>query len=77
MYDFRKLIIRPSSLNVIDESPMFLQQTQGDIYGPIYSPCRPFHYLMVLIDASSKFSHIHLQSTHSITFTKLLTQIIN
>jgi hypothetical protein len=30
-----KLITRPSLLKIKDESPVFLQRIQGDIFGPI------------------------------------------
>jgi hypothetical protein len=49
-----KLITKPSQSKVVIESPSFLERIQGDICGPIYLPCRPFRYFIVLIDASSK-----------------------
>jgi hypothetical protein len=48
-----KLIIRPSPTKIDKESPKFLERIQGDICGPIHPSCGPFHYFMVLIDASS------------------------
>jgi len=33
------------------------------IYEPIHPPCRPFKYIMVLIDASSIWSHVCLLSS--------------
>ncbi|KAM1778054.1 hypothetical protein PS1_044952 [Malus domestica] len=50
-----KLVIRPSQLNVDDESPSFLQRIQGDICGPIQPTYGPFRYFMVLVDASEGF----------------------
>jgi hypothetical protein len=58
-----KLVIKPSSSKVIVESPSFLQRIQWDICGPIHPPCGPFRYFMVLIDASTRWSHVCLLST--------------
>ena len=52
-----KLIIRPSFTKVTFESPAFLERIQGDICGPIHPPSGPFRYFMVLIDASTRWSH--------------------
>ena len=71
-----KLIIRPSSTKVRNESLTFLECIQGDICGPIHSPCGPFRYFMVLIDASTKWSHVSLLSTRNLTFARLLAQLI-
>ena len=71
-----KLITRPSPLKVEKESPMFLERIQGDICGPIHPPCGPFRYFMVLIDASSRWSHVSLLSTRNVAFAKFLAQII-
>ena len=58
-----KLIVRPSHTKVLVESPTFLERIQGDICGPIHPPCGPFLYFMVLIDSSSRWSHVFLLST--------------
>jgi hypothetical protein len=58
-----KLITKPSPSNVVIESLSFLKIIQGDICEPIHPPCRPFRYFMVLIDASSKWSHVCLLSS--------------
>lgn len=71
-----KLIIRPSLMKVGVESPHFLQRIQGDICGPIHPACGPFRYFMVLIDASTRWSHVCLLSTRTVAFAKLLAQII-
>jgi hypothetical protein len=71
-----KLIIKPSPSKVIVGSPSFLQRIQGDICGPIHPPCGPFRYFMVLIDASTRWSHVCLFSTRNIAFARLLAQII-
>ena len=71
-----KLVIRPSQLKVDDESPSFLQRIQGDICGPIQPPCGPFRYFMVLVDASTRWSHVCLLSTRNVAFARLLAQII-
>ncbi len=70
-----KLITRPSITKVNVESPMFLDRIQGDICGPITPSCGPFRYFMVLIDASTRWSHVSL-STRNIAFARFLAQII-
>ena len=71
-----KLIIRPSFTKVISESPVSLERIHGDICGPIHPPCRPFHYFMILIDVSIRWSHVCLLSTCNVAFARLLAQII-
>ena len=71
-----KLIIRPSFTNVTFESPAFLECIQGDICGPIHPPSGPFRYFMVLIDASTRWSHVCLLSSRNVAFARLLAQII-
>ena len=71
-----KLIIKPSQLRIDAESPSFLQRIQGDICGPIQPSCGPFRYFMVLVDASTRWSHVCLLSTRNIAFARLLAQII-
>ena len=39
------------------ESPSFLERIKDDICGPMHPSCGPFRYFMVLIDASTKWSH--------------------
>ena len=72
----RKLITRPSLLKIRDESPVFLERIQGDICGPIQPLSGPFRYFMVLIDASTRYSHVDLLSTRNHAFSKLIAQII-
>ena len=71
-----KLIIRPSKNKIATESPTFLERIQGDICGPIHPACGPFRYFMVLIDASTRWSHVTLLSSRNMAFAKLLSQII-
>ena len=71
-----KLIIRSSFTNVTFESPAFLERIQGDICRPIPPPSRPFRYFMVLIDASTRWSHVCLLSSRNVAFARLLAQII-
>ena len=71
-----KLIIRPSQNKIATESPTFLERIQGDICGPINPACGPFRYFMVLIDASTRWSHVTLLSSRNMAFAKLLAQII-
>ena len=63
-----KLIIKPSPSKIYIESPSFLERIQGDICEPIHPPCGPFRYFMVLIDASTRWSHICLLSTRNAAF---------
>ena len=60
----------------MSESPVFLERIHGNICGPIYPPCGPFRYFMVLIDASTRWSHVCLLSTRNGAFARLLAQII-
>ena len=53
-----------------------MERIQGDICGPIHPPCGPFRYFMVLIDASTKWSHVTLLSTRNVAFARLLAQLI-
>jgi len=71
-----KLIIRPSPSKIQNELPAFLERIHGDICGPIHPPCGPFRYFMVLIDASTRWSHVCLLSTRNLAFSRLLAQII-
>ena len=71
-----KLITKPSHSKIAVECPSFLERIQGDICRPIHPPCGPFKYFMVLIDASTRWSHVCLLSTRDVTFARLLAQII-
>ena len=71
-----KLIIRPSPAKIGIESPIFLERIHGDICGPIQPSSGPFKYFMVLIDASTRWSHVCLLSTRNLPFARLLAQII-
>ncbi|KAK2375011.1 hypothetical protein QL285_075932 [Trifolium repens] len=72
----RKLIIRPSPLKIRNESIISLERIHGDICGSIHPPCGPFRYFMVLIDASTRWSHVCLLSTCNQAFARLLAQLI-
>jgi hypothetical protein len=71
-----KLITRPSPTKIGNESLNFLERIHGDICGPIHPPCGPFRYFMVLIDASTRWSHVCLLSTRNQAFARLLAQLI-
>lgn len=71
-----KLIIKPSPAKIGVESPRILERIQGDICGPIHPSCGPFKYFMVLIDASTRWSHVCLLSSRNLAFARLLAQII-
>jgi hypothetical protein len=71
-----KLILWPSLLKIHAEPLKFLEHIQGDICGPIQPLCGPFRYFMVLTDASTRWSHVYLLSTHNHAFTKFMMQVI-
>ncbi|WOH11600.1 hypothetical protein DCAR_0831090 [Daucus carota subsp. sativus] len=71
-----KLIVRPSPVKLQTESPKFLERIQGDICGPIHPSSDPFRYFMILIDASTRWSHVCLLTTRNTAFAKLLAPII-
>ena len=71
-----KLTARPSFAIDNKQNIPFLQRIQGDICGPITPECGPFRYFMVLVDASTRWSHVALLSTRNAAFAKLLAQII-
>jgi hypothetical protein len=71
-----KPVIKSPHSKIIVESPSFLQRIQGDICGPIHPPCGSFRYFMVLIDTSTRWSHVCLLSTRNVAFARLLAQII-
>jgi hypothetical protein len=71
-----KLILRPSYLKIKVEPLKLLERIQGDICGPITPTSRLFRYFMVLIDASTRWSHVCLLSTHNHAFAKIMSQII-
>ena len=71
-----KFITRPSSLKIDSNPPQFLERIQGDICGPIDPPSGPFRYFMVLVDASTRWSHVCLLSTRNLALARLLAQII-
>ena len=71
-----KLITRPSHVKIATEFLTFLERIQGDICGPITPSSGPFQYFMVLIDASTRWSHVSLLSTRNVAFARLLAQII-
>ncbi|KAM1614644.1 hypothetical protein ACFX2K_023977 [Malus domestica] len=71
-----KLITKPSYDKIRSNPPIFLQRIQGDICGPIQPLCGPFRYFMVLVDTSTRWSHVCLLSTRNAAFSKLLAQVI-
>jgi hypothetical protein len=54
----------------------FLERIQGDICGPIQSLCGSFRYFMVLIDTSTRCSHVCILSIWNHAFAKFMTQVI-
>jgi hypothetical protein len=73
---YEKLILRPSPIKIKLEPLKFLERIQGDIFGPIKPLLGPFRYFMVLIDASTRWSHVCLLSTRNHVFAKFMTQVI-
>ena len=60
----------------MSESPVFLEIIHGDICGPIHPPCGPFYYFTILIDVSTRWSHVCLLSIRNVTFVKVIAQMI-
>jgi hypothetical protein len=75
-YAMGKLILLSSPLKINAEPLRFLERIQGDICGPIRPLCGPFRYFMVLIDASTRWSHVCLLSTCNHAFAKFMTHVI-
>ena len=71
-----KLIINLSPVKIGTKSLGFLEHIHGDICGPIQPLSRPFRYFMVLIDASTRWSHLCLLSICNLAFVRLFTQLI-
>jgi hypothetical protein len=58
-----KLILRHSSLKIHTEPLKFLKRIHGDTCGPIQPISVSFRYFMILIDVSTRWSHVCLLST--------------
>jgi hypothetical protein len=71
-----KLILKPSPLKIHKKPLKFLERIQCDICGLIQPLCGPFRYFMVLIDASTRWSHVCLLSTWNHGFAKFMTEVI-
>ena len=71
-----KFIIKTSYDKIGSNPSTFLQRIMGDICGLIHPPYRPFRYFMVLVYASTCWSHMWLLSTRNAAFSKLLAQVI-
>ena len=67
--------MRPSHLKIKAEPLKFLEGIQGDICGPIQPLSGPFRYFLVLIDASTRWSHVCLLSTRNHASAKLIAQV--
>jgi hypothetical protein len=71
-----KLILRPAPLMIQAEPQKFLELIQGDICDPIEPLFGPFRYFIVLINTSTRLSHVCLLSTYNHAFAKFMTQVI-
>ncbi|KAJ1284098.1 hypothetical protein BS78_03G178100 [Paspalum vaginatum] len=71
-----KLILRQLPLKIRAEPLQFLKKIKGDICDPIEPASGPFGYFMVLIDASTRWSHVCLLSTQNHVFVKIMSQLI-
>ena len=71
-----KLILRSSYLKIKEEPLKFFERIQGDICGPIQPLSGPFKYFMILIDASTRWSHVSLLSTRNHAFARFIAQVI-
>ena len=67
---------KASYFKINTEPFKILERIQGDICGPIQSLSGPFRYFMVLIDASTRWSHVCLLSTRNHAFAKIIAQVI-
>ena len=63
-----KLLVRSLFNKIMSESPVFLERIHGDT-------CGPFRYFMVLINASTRWSHVCLLSIRNVAFARLLAQM--
>jgi len=61
----RKVDNKIITRKIRNESILFLERIQGDICGSIHPLCESFRYFMVLIYASTRWSHICLLSTRN------------
>jgi hypothetical protein len=64
-YATEKLILRPSPIKIKVKPLKFLERIQGDICGPIKQLSGPFRHFIVLIDASTRWSHVSSVDTKS------------
>ena len=71
----RKIDNKSITKKIRNESNSCLEQIEGDICGPVHPSCESFRYFMILIYASTRWSHICLLSTCNQTFAKLLAQL--
>ena len=71
-----KLIVIQFFNKVTFEPSFFLEKIHEDICEPIHLPCGLFRNFMALIDASTKWSHVHLLSTRDVVFARLFAQMI-
>jgi hypothetical protein len=65
-----KLILILSYLKIRVEPLKFLERIKGDICVSIQPLLGPFRYFMILIDASTRWSHVFLLSTRNHAFAK-------
>jgi hypothetical protein len=72
-----KLILRPSPPKIHTEPLKFGERIQGDICGLIQPISGSFRYFMVLIDASTRWSHVCLLLTQNHAFAKIMAQVIS
>jgi hypothetical protein len=54
----------------------FLKRIRGNICGLIQPISGPFMYFMILIDATTRWSHACLLSTWNYVFAKIMAQVI-
>jgi len=59
------LIIKPQLEKFTNESILFYENIQDDIYGLINPSCGPLRYFMALINASTRWSHLFIINSQS------------
>ena len=73
---YGKINFTSITLKIQNKPLKFLERIQGDICGPMQPTSGAFRHFMVLIDASTRWSHVCLLSTRNHAFAKIIAQVI-
>jgi hypothetical protein len=74
---YREIDLTAIARKIQNELLKFFERIKGDICGPIQPTFGPFRYFMVLIDASTRWSHVCLLSTRNLTFVKIIVKLLD